>query len=481
VRIGTLTADTRRHALGRGLDLACLLAAYYITTVIASGLARVAMFVWPGATSSDILGWPAQYIVLFLIAVTAWNTVGAYLGIYQYGDSYGPRTLSRLVRAALLWAVAIGVAIFLFKLPNVSRFFVLSFVSLGFALMASRDYFERLLGRRNQPTQHRVAIVIGHGAQADWLLEYLRKHFSPKPYATVRRPDAHDGIEPHANGTPYVNNPTCTQELGRLVEIFVATGDMSGDACDAVPQLLKRGFTTHIMPTVFDASIFRLTLSDLGGVPLITLRGGEIDALEAAVKRVIDFMGASLLLTLAAPLMLVLSLLVKISSPGAVIFRQERLGKNGRRIYIYKFRTMRRDAESILKANEQLYKEYVANNYKLPKGRDPRITPVGRVLRQTSLDELPQLINVLKGEMSLVGPRPVVPDEIEQYGDCASLLLSVPPGLTGQWQVSGRSDIADYAQRVRLDMEYLRDQSVATDLRILLQTVPAVLLRQGAH
>jgi lipopolysaccharide/colanic/teichoic acid biosynthesis glycosyltransferase len=142
---------------------------------------------------------------------------------------------------------------------------------------------------------------------------------------------------------------------------------------------------------------------------------------------------------------------------------------------------MRRDAEQVLKADPDLYRKYIANNYKLPKGKDPRITFIGRILRELSLDEIPQLLNVLKGEMSLVGPRPVVPAEIEQYGDYASLLLSVRPGLTGQWQVSGRSDIADYARRVRLDMEYIRDQSLARDFQILVQTVPAVLSRDGAH
>lgn len=479
MRIRTLTGDSTRSALVRGMDFSCLVAAYTITAAIASGLARVGMFIWPGPAPSDILGWPAQYIVLLLTAVTAWNTVGAYLGIYQSDDTYSPAETSQLGRAAVLWATAVGVAIFLFKLPNVSRLFVLAFVSLGIILIALRDYLERLHARRNQGA--RVAIVIGHGAQADWLLEYLRKHFSPNPYALVRRPDVHDGIEPHTNGTQPGDNLTGTQRPRRAVEVFVAAGDVSGDVCSVIPQLLKRGVKTHIIPAVFDASIFRLALSDIGGVPLITLRGGEIDALGAVIKRAIDFTGALLILTLAAPLMLVLSLLVKMSSPGPVLFRQERLGKNGRRIYIYKFRTMHSDAESMLKANEYLYREYVKNNYKLPKGKDPRITPLGQVLRQTSLDELPQLINVLKGEMSLVGPRPVVPDEIEQYGDYASLLLSAQPGLTGQWQVSGRSDIADYAQRVQLDMEYLRDQSVATDLGILLRTLPAVLLRHGAH
>ncbi|MGD0117820.1 MAG: sugar transferase, partial [Candidatus Binatus sp.] len=145
------------------------------------------------------------------------------------------------------------------------------------------------------------------------------------------------------------------------------------------------------------------------------------------------------------------------------------------------FRTMYQDADQILKSDAKLYKAYVENNYKLPKGQDPRVTFIGRILRELSLDELPQLINVIRGDMSLVGPRPVVPAEIEQYGDYAALLLSVQPGLTGQWQVSGRSDIADYARRVRLDMEYIRDQSMTKDLQILFRTVPVVLSREGAH
>ena len=479
--VRTFTADSARSALVRTLDFVCLLAAYGIATAIASRLVREGMFIWPGSESSDILGWPAQYVVLLLTAVIAWNAVGGYLGIFRSDDGSSPiDTVSQFGRAAVLWVAAIGVAIFLFKLPNVSRLFVLSFVSFGIMLIGLRDYFVRVLRRLNHEDQRRVAIVIGNGVQADWLVEYLRKHFSPQPYSVVKRPDADETSESHTNGTQPADELSGTRPRISC-EVFVAAADMSEEACSLIPQLLKRGIKTHIIPAVFDASIFRLAVSDIGGVPLITVRGGEIDLLEAMIKRAIDFTGALLMLALAAPLMLVIAVLVKISSSGPVLFRQERLGKNGRPIYIYKFRTMRSDAESILRKNKKLYNEYVKNNYKLRKGEDPRITPLGQILRQTSLDELPQLINVLKGEMSLVGPRPVVPGEIEQYGDCASLLLSVHPGLTGQWQVSGRSDIADYAQRVKLDMEYLRDQSAATDLRILLRTLPAVLLRQGAH
>jgi lipopolysaccharide/colanic/teichoic acid biosynthesis glycosyltransferase len=211
------------------------------------------------------------------------------------------------------------------------------------------------------------------------------------------------------------------------------------------------------------------------------LRSGAVSGFEAVLKRAVDVVVTTILLAITSPVMAIVAALVKLSSPGPVFFRQERIGKGGDRIHIYKFRTMRRDAEQVLKADPDLYRKYIANNYKLPKGKDPRITFIGRILRELSLDEIPQFLNVLKGEMSLVGPRPVVPAEIEQYGDYASLLLSVRPGLTGQWQVSGRSDIADYARRVRLDMEYIRDQSLARDFQILVQTVPAVLSRDGAH
>jgi lipopolysaccharide/colanic/teichoic acid biosynthesis glycosyltransferase len=139
------------------------------------------------------------------------------------------------------------------------------------------------------------------------------------------------------------------------------------------------------------------------------------------------------------------------------------------------------DAEEMLKRDSKLRELYVTNNFKLPKGKDPRITRIGAFLRATSLDELPQLFNVIVGDMSLVGPRPVVPAEVEKYGDCVQLLLSAKPGMTGHWQINGRSEIEQYGRRVELDMEYIRDQSLGKDIEILLRTVPAVLLRKGAH
>ncbi|HTU54498.1 MAG TPA: sugar transferase, partial [Acetobacteraceae bacterium] len=164
-----------------------------------------------------------------------------------------------------------------------------------------------------------------------------------------------------------------------------------------------------------------------------------------------------------------------------VLFSQPRIGRDGIRFRMYKFRSMRTDAEQLLARNPELYAKYVANNFKIPKGEDFRVTRLGRFLRATSLDELPQLWNVLKGEMSLVGPRPVVPDEIQRYGEFAPLLLSVKPGVTGHWQTSGRSRITEYSRRVVLDMEYIRDQSFRTDVEILIRTVGKVARREGSY
>jgi exopolysaccharide biosynthesis polyprenyl glycosylphosphotransferase len=304
-------------------------------------------------------------------------------------------------------------------------------------------------------------------------------NYCPEPYTLVRLLDP---TEIDSTDLDRVAVDKGQQEDTRdTAEVFVAAADIGADVAGLFPRLFERANAAHIVPGIFDTSLFRLALGRIGNVPLITLRSGALTGADAFLKRALDFLGAAILLFVSAPLTVLIAALIKMSSPGPVFFRQERVGKSGRRIYIYKFRTMHCDAEQILRGDGELYRRYIESNYKLPKGEDPRVTTVGRILRELSLDEIPQLINVLKGEMSLVGPRPVVPAEIEKYGDYASLLLSVQPGLTGQWQVSGRSDIGDYARRVRLDMEYIRNQSIGRDLRILFRTVPVVLSKEGAH
>jgi len=198
-------------------------------------------------------------------------------------------------------------------------------------------------------------------------------------------------------------------------------------------------------------------------------------------KRLIDILGALIGLVFFLPLFLVISSFYLVGSQkGPVLFKQKRIGKNGEEFFIFKFRSMIINAEEHLRQNKDLYKKYIENNYKLDPSEDPRITNIGKFLRKTSLDELPQLLNVLKGDMSIVGPRPVVNEELNEYGESKAMFLSVKPGITGYWQASGRSDIG-YPERVDIELYYVKNQSLLLDIKIILMTIWQVLLRKGAY
>jgi lipopolysaccharide/colanic/teichoic acid biosynthesis glycosyltransferase len=216
------------------------------------------------------------------------------------------------------------------------------------------------------------------------------------------------------------------------------------------------------------------------GESLVELVRPELKASQLVLKRLLDLTGAIMGLVLFAPVFALVWLAIKLDSPGPGWFVQLRIGRNGRVFRCFKFRTMYPDAEVRLRENPSLYAEYVRNNYKLPEGQDPRITRVGRIVRRWSLDELPQLVNVVMGQMSLVGPRPLVIDELGEYGHRAPALLSLHPGMTGAWAIAGRSTVG-YPERCLLELSYVRHWSIWADLRILCLTVPLVLRARGAH
>lgn len=195
------------------------------------------------------------------------------------------------------------------------------------------------------------------------------------------------------------------------------------------------------------------------------------------LKRGLDLSVASVALVASSPVMLGTALAIKLESPGPVLFKQTRVGKNGEHFSCYKFRSMYQDAEERLK---ELRNQNEADGPVFKMKRDPRITKVGRVIRKLSIDELPQLFNVLRGDMSLVGPRPALPREVAQYNYEQLRRLHAIPGITGLQQVSGRSDV-DFKRWVELDLQYIAEQSIWTDLVILFKTVPAVLFSKGAY
>ncbi|MDO4536187.1 MAG: sugar transferase [Clostridium perfringens] len=194
-------------------------------------------------------------------------------------------------------------------------------------------------------------------------------------------------------------------------------------------------------------------------------------------KRGFDIISASIGLIVLLPVFILLGILIKLDSKGPIFFSHKRIGKDGKVIGVYKFRSMVSNSEEVFKNFTKEQKEEFEKNFKLDD--DPRITKLGKFLRKTSLDELPQLLNIIKGDMSVVGPRPIVKAEIEKYGNCANKLFSVKPGLTGFWQANGRSDTS-YEERVQMDMYYIDSRSFLLDIKIIFKTVISVIKKEGA-
>lgn len=221
-------------------------------------------------------------------------------------------------------------------------------------------------------------------------------------------------------------------------------------------------------------------LAYVGTLELTTTSTNEVIKIKSIykyVKRFMDIVLASIGLVVLSPVFLVIAILIKTESKGKVFFKHKRIGKNGKEIYIYKFRTMVENAEDLIKQFTPEQMKEFKENFKLEN--DPRVTKIGRILRKTSLDELPQLINIIKGDISIIGPRPVVEEELEKYGMNKNKFLSVTPGLTGFWAANGRSNTT-YEQRMEMELYYVDNMSFKLDLKVFFKTVLSVIKREGA-
>ncbi len=244
-----------------------------------------------------------------------------------------------------------------------------------------------------------------------------------------------------------------------------------------VHECTRRQVNARIVPDLFQMSLSQVDVDDLGGIPVIGVREVKFGRGALLIKRGMDILGAVVGLTLGAPILGLIALAIRLDSPGPVIFRQTRVGKDGKTFEIVKFRSMREGAEE---EQEQLWELNEADGLFFKMRDDPRVTRVGRFLRRKSLDELPQFWNVLLGEMSLVGPRPNTPAEVRRYSEWHKKRLQVLPGMTGLWQTSGRSLIS-FDEMVLLDIYYIENWSLWLDLKILLRTIPQVLFGNGAY
>ena len=343
---------------------------------------------------------------------------------------------------------------------------------------AARQYLHRL--RTQGHCLHRV-LVVGRERSCAELVRQLQR----EPYAgfSVVGACINRTQGPFVEGVPVVGTSSSVIEALRRTDAdTVAVGawsDLSQSELRRLSwELEGSGVALVVAPSVTDIAGPRIHIRPVAGLPLLHVEQPEFSGGRRLLKGSTDRLIALLALVVAAPALLVIAAAVRLSSRGSALFRQVRVGADGRTFTMYKFRSMYADAEQRLTS---LQARNEASDGLLFKIRnDPRVTPVGRWLRRFSLDELPQLLNVVKGDMSLVGPRPPLPREVEQYGADVRRRLLVKPGLTGLWQISGRSDLS-WDESVRLDLHYVENWSLALDLMIIWKTVFAVLQRRGAY
>jgi exopolysaccharide biosynthesis polyprenyl glycosylphosphotransferase len=291
-----------------------------------------------------------------------------------------------------------------------------------------------------------------------------------------------DVAELHAVGVPVLGSPrdvlTAIGTSGADTVVVTGQGVLSRHALRRLAwQLESTAVRLYVASALSDVAVPRITLQALGGMSLLHVEAPALRGMHLLLKSALDRICAAVILLLLGPLLLVLGTLVRFDSPGPALYRQRRIGVAGRPFTCLKLRTMRQgadrevaDLQSTSPGNDVLFKIHT----------DPRVTSVGRVLRRYSLDELPQLLNVLGGSMSIVGPRPPLPGEVAEYGDDVQRRLFVKPGMTGLWQVSGRSDLS-WAESVRLDLYYVENWSPSLDLSLVARTVAAVVGGRGAY
>src|SRR6202162_471764 len=458
----TPITDEDTLAFEKAFDLCCILAGYCIALTLVRWLSSHTLFFYPA-------GWRHQYSILLFVALSLWLAASAHGGIYHShrAERIG-FSLCQFGKSLVLWGLLTIGSVFLLNLPNISRQFVFYVLTCSASLVLARQLVTIVALRRLHRFGYnwRTVLIIGSRPGCDRFMALLGNAY-PMGYHIVAFP---------LDGEPD-ETESVLEASEEIDEAFILSDARQGETYAL--DLLKRGKRVHVVPELLDVRLFRQSLSDVAGIPVVSLLAGRLNKAQLVAKRLADLAGACLLIVLSSPVLALTAVCIKCSSKGPVFFRQTRIGQKGEFIKIYKFRTMIAEAEEMLKRDAKLRELYVTNNFKLPKGKDPRITRIGAFLRATSVDELPQLFNVIIGDMSLVGPRPVVPAEVEKYGDCVQLLLSAKPGMTGHWQINGRSEIEQYARRVELDMEYIRDQSLGKDIEILLRTVPAVVVVRG--
>jgi exopolysaccharide biosynthesis polyprenyl glycosylphosphotransferase len=424
-----------------------------------------------------------KYVLVSLLLPVAWVLLLLVLGGYDVKFiGTGSDEFRKVLNAG--WSLAAGVALLSYGLNSeLSRVYLVIAMPMTVLLdlivrYALRKHLHRV---RSVGKCMSTVVAVGHpAAVADLVNELRRYHYHGLEVVAVCL--AGDTQVSEVAGVPVVGDLDDTAEVvrrsGASTVAVLPSPEMDGVRLRQLAwELEKTGTDLCVAPALLDVAGPRTTIRPTAGLTLLHVDHPQLSGPRQLMKGLVDRVAAGVALLLLSPLMLVLAIWVRLSDRGPALFKQTRVGRNGRSFKIYKFRTMVVDAERRLAELREM-NEFDGVLFKMR--RDPRVTPVGVRLRKWSLDELPQLFNVLLGEMSLVGPRPPLPDEAALYADHVRRRLVVKPGLTGLWQVSGRSDLT-WEESVRLDLRYVENWSLALDLQILWKTVFVLIRGRGAY
>ncbi len=464
---GVLRFDTLRSLCRIGilaaLDIASLFAAIWTALAIKAAV-----------QDPDVLGGTyhqaKEYAPLAcLVMVLLFARSGLYRDRAQRpGFAKVISSLFEVVLVILIYAEIEGQAFKSYYIFYGSLFFALVYVS------STRWFFERISGFVLRAAGYRRrAVLVGSGANIEAVSDALRGSKMIEPYGFVARTPS-----PKPNGLrDFQSLDQLERHFDLIDEVLIADADFpQAEAVELVDRCHRHAVRVRVAPSTMEILMDRVEFVPGQALPLFELKPPVFEGVDFAIKRTFDLVGASLLLVVLSPLIAAIALAIKTSSRGPVLYRSLRPGIGGRTFECFKFRTMVEGAED-LQDDLEMHNEVGGALFKIRS--DPRVTSVGRALRRWSLDEVPQLLNVLRGEMSLVGPRPLPARDYERLEEWHRKRYLVLPGMTGLWQVSGRSEL-DFDELVRLDFLYLEHWSVFLDLSILLKTVPAVIRARGA-
>jgi exopolysaccharide biosynthesis polyprenyl glycosylphosphotransferase len=423
----------------------------------------------------------ASYWPPLLLTIVTWGAAAWVYRVYDARPHSVRDEFMRIARAMVLVAFGIFALIFFAHLQWVSRLLTGLYFVVALALVCTNRLLLRSLAHSGgtSPGSPRYYTVVGSGELAAEIIGKLRSH----PEWGMRL--AGFVLEEGASAA----DPNCVilgriSELGKILEehvlddvVFAVPRERLNAIEDAVKVCEEQGVGVMIALDVLRFGNARMSVGDLNGLPMLALTRTPSDELALAAKRAFDIVVSSVVLLLLSPVLATVAIAIKLDSSGPVLFRQRRVGLQGRTFDIFKFRSMYLDAEARL---ESLRAQNEMSGPVFKMKNDPRITRVGRFIRKTSLDEFPQFWNVMRGEMSIVGPRPPLPSEVRQYKRWQRRRLSVKPGITCIWQISGRNSI-DFDNWMELDLEYIDQWSLWTDIQICLKTIPAVLGTRGAQ